>query len=82
MRKALARFVMSTTLLRMAFCRNIVVGSVYYLDDESRKNPFKKRIKVSVLNVKDGYVSFEHDIGGFNSSLKITPFLCSYSLII
>ena len=80
MKKVLARFVMNTTLLRMAFCRNIIVGSVYHLDDEGRKNPFKKLIKARVVDVKNGYVNYETTMSAGSRSRKITLFLMCYVL--
>ena len=80
MKKVLARFVMNTTLLRMAFCRNIIVGSVYHLDDKDRKNPFKMSAKARVLDVKNGYVYYEMTPRAIMRSRKITSFLIFYAL--
>ena len=80
MKKVLARFVMNTTLLRMAFCRNIVVGSVYHLDVKDRKNPFKMSSKARVLDVKNGYVHYERCGLGGKNSLTITRFLICHLL--
>ena len=80
MKKVLARFAMNTTLLRIAFCRSIDVGSVYYRDLEDKGDPFKKRTKVVVIDVQGGYVRYQRYFNDSLHSRGITNFLTRYML--
>lgn len=71
------------TILRMAFCRKIKIGSIYYFNELNKTDPFNndKPHEVKVLDVKRGYVKFTMLNGCLDDdSATISQFLFCYIL--
>jgi hypothetical protein len=68
---------MFKSIIRALFYKLPKVGDIYIFDGD--KNPFKKRIEVNVLEVKDGYVRYKYKNNMFSDNMSLEGSSFNYS---